>query len=264
MPRYTTKEQLLEHIREKYERHEYGGTMGLDPGLRRMFTGIIVWPDKEYKITMKRNGFNSDSGYYQRERTRRKLRHAFDLWYNEMASEVSPMTADPEAYTRFRLRYFEQKQQLYETTKSTYLRLRKYIGVHRAATKFARAFAIGGKGRTLICIGNYKWPANSPIKGHVRSPTRLLVSKMQMYSDVLIVDEFRTTMLCSNCFSVLEKFKSPESYKFCPNSECSINWNRDFNAGINILYKGIAEITGEPLHPHFRRQPNYQPPRLYN
>lgn len=249
-------------MQEKYEQGQYHAQIGLDPGERRMYSGVGYFPGPPqdmYALKVKSNTFRGASGHFRRQRVRKKERNRIDFWYNPLASAVSPMSEDPEPYTRFRLLYFANKQTVYQSRKLAYLRLRKYIGTHKAATRLAKQFAVRGK-NTLICVGNFRMASNSPIKGHVRTPKRLMISKMQIYADVLIVDEFRTSQLCSKCHSVLEKFKSPESYKFCKNFNCRTNWNRDINAGKNILQKGIAHITGQPLHHHYHR--NFTPPRI--
>lgn len=238
--------------------------VGLDPGERDMFAGVVRFadqPNRWYTIKCNANGFRGNSGHYERKRVRKKERNRIDSWYNRMASQVSPMSRDPEPYTRFHLKYFMNKQTVYSSKKCTYLRFRKYIGVHRAATRLAKSIAIRGK-ETLVVVGNHVTAANSPIKGHIRSPKKLILEKLQIFANVKIQDEFRTSQLCSSCHSVLEHFRTSDRYKFCKNSNCrSNNWNRDVNAGRNILYRGLMDITNQEPHPNFNR--NFRPPRYF-
>lgn len=107
--------------------------------------------------------------------------------------------------------------------------------------------------KALVFIGASKIAANSPMRGYIRSPQRALLKAMKIYADVVLVDKFRTTMPCSqkNCHQMVRTSRSPKRYQFCLN--CGTNWNRDVNAGNNILYVGLQNLLQREVHPNFQR-----------
>jgi transposase len=54
---------------------------------------------------------------------------------------------------------------------------------------------------------------------------------------VINTDEYRSTVLCSNCYTKMDISKSPHRFASCPH--CKKVWNRDINAAVNILNSGF-------------------------
>lgn len=71
---------------------------------------------------------------------------------------------------------------------------------------------------------------------------------------MLPVDKFRTTLCCSYCHSFAPPSKTHKSRaQHC--TGCGKCWNRDTNAGRNMITAGLAKHYGElgyelPLHMH--------------
>lgn len=113
------------------------------------------------------------------------------------------------------------------------------------------------KKRTLIAFGSWRIAANSPIRGHVRPGHTQLLKALRVHADVILTDEFRTSKLCSNCHAILRTSRLPHRYQFCP--ECGSMWNRDVNAGNNIIYVALCALRNEPLHRNFIRENPHRP-----
>lgn len=79
----------------------------------------------------------------------------------------------------------------------------------------------GNQVRTLVVIGDCTVAANSPIKGYMRTPIRQLYEELRKCNncDVLELDEFRTTQLCSFCWRHVKTAKSPDRFQQC--NQCS-------------------------------------------
>lgn len=151
--------------------------------------------------------------------------------------------------------FFCRKQTVYEVKQMARLRFRKFIGVEKAATRIATKL-VGKQHDVLVFVGSFRLNPNSPIKGYQRTPFRLLLSKLRLFADVMLIDEFRTTKLCSICHEPTFISRNKHRYLVCLNQQCGMCWNRDVNAGNNMVYKGVSELTGDALHPNYNRNTN--------
>lgn len=145
--------------------------------------------------------------------------------------------------TEYRLKCYELSKDKYESR--TYNRLKnwdRYIVSNRALDReinYIKNDTYSGKrchksdGRMLLLMGSAKMPRN--IKGNHLSPHNPLIKKAKNRIDIdlILVDEFRTTMLCSICSTPLVTSKSPHRYQYC--THCKITFNRDITGGRNIL-----------------------------
>lgn len=136
-----------------------------------------------------------------------------------------------------------------------FLRFLKFMQVEKTATQLAVKL-VGKQHDVLVFVGNLRVQANSPIKGYRRTPFRLLLSKLRLFADVMLIDEFCTTKMCSICHEPAFTSRGKHRYQVCLNQQCGMCWNRDVNAGNNMVYKGVTELIGEPLHPNYVRNIN--------
>jgi hypothetical protein len=126
-----------------------------------------------------------------------------------------------------------------------------------------------GKGNGNLTISNVKGSGpKGPIKTIIKELSKLIL--------VVLVDEFRTSQLCSKCGEKLchpktKHYKNVEknggeidkegyvyeSYRLCccPNSKCHKVWNRDCNASISINKVMSLKLTGKDLG-NFSRKSN--------
>lgn len=225
----------LEKIRNTNYDHRYG----LDPGMRLMYGGV---KDGE-KVKLKNSTYQHMSGLYSRKLKLQKYTKHFK-------TQESPFSENFESYTKYRLSIFLTKQQIFSQRKVVRLNLQKFICIEKAIQKIAKTLIPDTSHKTLMCIGSTEIAGNSPIKGYIRTPHRKLVAALRTRkADILFVNEFRTTKLCGNCHEENITSKSPHRYQFCPN--CRTCWNRDVNAGANILYLGECIIYNIEKHHNF-------------
>lgn len=243
--------------RKKYQKHEtdcfgnlekirntnYDHRLGLDPGLRLLYGGVR---DGE-SIKLKNSTYQHMSGNY----TRNQLLKKYTKNYTEITQE-SPLLENYESYTKYRLAIFSQKQEIFGKRIVARLKLKKFICVEKTVHEIAKNLIPDTKDKTLVCIGSTEIAGNSPIRGYIRTPHRKLVNALRLRkADILLVNEFRTTKLCGNCKEENITSKSPHRYQFCPN--CRTCWNRDVNAGVNILYLGECIIYEIEPHVNFKK-----------
>jgi hypothetical protein len=135
--------------------------------------------------------------------------------------------------------------------------------------------------RTCIAYGN--WSRRDGIKGHASSPVKGLRQALAKRAKVVIMDEFKTSKLCSTCrleLSPVSYFVDPNldkrrkragrviprvhsderklvechAVRRCGHEKCkAVYWNRDVNAAINIVNLLRREITHGERIPEFAR-----------
>ncbi len=92
--------------------------------------------------------------------------------------------------------------------------------------------------RTVVFFGAAKFATSS--RGHMASPRALILRALSRFPGVavILVDEFRTSKICSKCRTLMDGPSPFDSWrlKTCPH--CRIVWNRDVNAARNMLYIG--------------------------
>lgn len=77
---------------------------------------------------------------------------------------------------------------------------------------------------------------NATMKGTAPVMSSKLFKKVSQRACVVLINEFRTSMLCSCCLNPMKKFNGQFRMKQCENTACIRNvWDRDVNASINIL-----------------------------
>lgn len=254
------EEKYLQRLRHKRARNGYTREIGIDPGRRLMLGGTIIdhgqYFDNIKDLKYSSASFRYDTGEMSRKRQYNKYVGQVEKPYNSAITELklSPMNADATAYTTFRLLHFEHRQRFLEQRKVARLKLKKYIRVEQGMHKMAKELVRGHEGSTLIFIGSTYVAPNSPIKGYVRTPLPKLCRILKQYADVVEVDEFRTTVLCSRCWRPNRPSKSPHRFYYC--RHCRITFNRDVNAGINIHRRGLDKINGTVCHANFQRRTN--------
>lgn len=109
------------------------------------------------------------------------------------------------------------------------------------------------EGERLLLVFDKHNPikANSPVKGHRRTPINPFIQELlnDPDIDVLFIDEYRTSRVCSNCYMFGRWHK--RSF-IC--SHCGKIFDRDVNAARNIGYLGMCILRGERKRPIFRRR----------
>jgi hypothetical protein len=140
----------------------------------------------------------------------------------------------------------KKKQLMYNQKKIARLKFDEYVRKHKTVSRYVNqlvgtAKRVGPSGparRVGVYFGNSSIAANSPIKGYVRIPGKLLKEKLKLHPRirVIMVDEFRSSKLCSLCYQELQIPKSPHRFVSC--QSCKKVFNRDINAANNMIILG--------------------------
>jgi hypothetical protein len=77
---------------------------------------------------------------------------------------------------------------------------------------------------------------NGTLRGTAPIMSTKLFKKVSQSCCVVVINEFRTSKLCSCCHQPMEQFQKQFRMKRCINSDCIRSvWDRDVNASVNIL-----------------------------
>jgi len=99
---------------------------------------------------------------------------------------------------------------------------------------------------------------------HMNAPLRRITAELSRRATVVYVDEFRTSRLCSDCFTpmvgmpfadpVTAEVKPSRNVCLCENDLCTAPcWERDMNAAKNMWQLGLMQVHGHPRTLQFRR-----------
>lgn len=135
----------------------------------------------------------------------------------------------------------------------------RYTGQQKALGKMVRQLTGKAGSNTLIGFGN--WSAKNSagiIKKHPCSPAKKLLHALRPHCTVVMVDEYRTSKLCSQCAARMlnmktrvdgpdgvRSSKSVHAVLFCSNRSCAVRVNRDCNASRNIMALLLAMVQGK-------------------
>jgi Putative transposase DNA-binding domain len=155
-------------------------------------------------------------------------------------------------YTKWRLKWLLYLQQMYCKKKVVQLKMEAYMRIEKTLHKY-KLKLVPKNEKTLIVWGDATIASNSPVKGYVRTPKNKLLELLKNSKNckVIMQDEFRTTKLCCKCYEPLNISTDKHRYAVCPN--CRTVFNRDVNAGANILHLAIKSIKKEITHTNFCR-----------
>ncbi|XP_043475117.1 uncharacterized protein LOC122506833 [Leptopilina heterotoma] len=226
---------------------------GLDPGLKFCFGGVEREVNGEFDINsddrhikIKSSSFRWLTGQNRRREILQKHvpqnYHQQLLEREEFKGKVN--NKDPRLIvttTKFLLREFYDTQPILEKRKVARLKWDKYMSVRRETNLLAN-YIIGDENKKqLIVVGQPDIPPW--LKGHVRMSLRAVVKRLiekqhkSKNLSVVFVNEHRTTVMCSKCNVRVKIFRNRTTY--C--STCKTRWNRDVNAGRNILHLGLVK-----------------------
>jgi len=243
-----------EKLKTDFKNGVYSEMCGIDPGLRYMVGMVSLHQDGTHTNKLVSNTkFRHGTGEFRR---RRKLRNMTKeaKEFNLQSVDFSSKNEDFIEFTKFQLKYFIKMQKLYARRQVAKLKWEKTMQVRSAVDKLADDIinSKNHEGKTLIAFGNGQ--TGPCIKGYTRVPQKGLLEALKRKKDkctVVMVDEFRTTKLCSKCFKVCITSKSPHRFEVCPH--CKLTWNRDINGANNILKKLICQLLDLKLHINLQR-----------
>lgn len=234
----------------------YDNIMGGDPGIRLIIGGVryAVKEERPYEIVKEKSiNLHHDAGYFSRKRKFGNYMAGGDMvedearihrlqYYDARGIHISCMSHDYTAYVNYKVEFMTKRLSLYTQNKAIRLEFDSYIRYHQATTQLVNRLCPPGQ-RTLMFLGGSFQPADAPIKGYIKPGQQRLLNKLVNCPRVTVklVDEFRTSITCSSCHSQLEKRSRTGRARgmYCPS--CKVIWNRDVNAGRNMITAGLGD-----------------------
>lgn len=176
------------------------------------FAGVRRNKDgSEDNIRLTNGQYHRRTKYNVREKWRKKLTQDIDEKMKKdresKAEQPGPRCENHDEYAEHIIKHFNEALTAYCQYEYALQDLLHYIEIQRAMNRLANELIDGKK--TVFFVGDCFIAANCPAKGYRRIRTRMLFKILERKKNCLVVyvDEFRTTMLCSFCFRVLEKPK---------------------------------------------------------
>ncbi|AOW41382.1 hypothetical protein D1Q00_gp043 [Trichoplusia ni granulovirus LBIV-12] len=249
-----TKEVVIKKWKPSYDK-----LIAVDPGSR---IPVAAYNSNGVYQRITSKYVKSHSLEWKRERVRSKLTksseqaEAKDRERVQAACSIvlsSKNTSHVVEYTVFRLKWFNVRQQPYEThLKLTRLRFDKYINTGKVQEKIVKqVFDGGGMEKTLVLYGAGSHFMNTAQFSGRKFKHNALLKKLRQKRNihVEIVDESYTSQACSACNYKTGQFsKISMDHKrrrgVCPN--CSSSFDRDQNAAKNILINYLRSAVCRP------------------
>ncbi|XP_031624383.1 uncharacterized protein LOC116341430 isoform X3 [Contarinia nasturtii] len=237
-----------EDIKAAFRAGQITKIIGDDPGAKvsrsttsRDLKSTLEW---SYKLTAKQ--WYAKSGARNRKHRLRRYtgvledelqqkRNDLHALYGEQPSSKS---ANHQLYLEYNLDSFMASRQVHYQRRVARLELDKHIRRQVAAHQVARDMTLLEKEipkaqQTIVyALGDAKIGANSPIKGHCRTPQAFITHTIDRYCRIMAVHEPGTSMLCSRDHDILdqplhrerpENMNPKDRFLVCNNCEPALN-----------------------------------------
>lgn len=219
--------------------------IGIDPGSRLFLGGVRTTNHDPYgpnqKIKYSSRQFYTECGHYSRK-------NKLDRWTRKSQAIEKNRKAiqTPLEYVKFALKHLKEKMKEFFRDKISRLKFDAYIQRKKTFHRVIREKFIGEEKETVTVFwGSAKQASNSPIKGYIKSPHSQIIRELKHHPKIQFVevDEYRSTKVCSSCLTDANHKVSKSPHRFSCCTQCKIVWNRDVNAGLNILFMGYLNYT---------------------
>jgi len=240
-------------------------TVAIDPGRRDIVTA--VWDERDVNGKMK-SVHESTAEYRKHAKITEASKYNADLIarepeFKEVLQELPSMkTSDTQALLegiRYRLEYRDRLMTFYNQKQYRAKRFKTFIYTQKALHGVCKR--LKGDSKTP-CFALGDWSNQSPgfFKGSPTAPLKKFRKVLKRYGPVVLVDEFKTSQICSKCHhgekmdnveykgvdkrdGVVKQLKCFEVVR-CKNESCSTFWQRDVNAARNIHCIFQARLQG--------------------
>lgn len=220
--------------------------IGIDPGSKLFVGGIrtINFNPRDdihnEKIKYSSRRFYTECGHYSRK-------YKLEKWTKQsrQIEKQRPAKQSIEEYIRFELQHFSNKRKEFLKSKVARLKFDAYIQRRKTLKKLIDTLFVKEEKRVTVFWGSAKQASDSPIKGYIKSPHSEIVKQLKLHPKVqyVEVDEYKSTKTCSHCLTDTHHTVSKSPHRFSCCTQCKIVWNRDVNAGINILLMGFYNYS---------------------
>lgn len=150
----------------------------------------------------------------------RKLQVEWEALFNRASAVLDVME-----FLNFELKNFSETNDVLMNEPITKLRFRRYVSRQKATSELAKSL-VGSRietTNTIVFCGSTE--QNPAIKGYIRTPNKGIFNEIKRLAPLTFTDEFRSTMLCSRCFTPATTSQSPHRWQQC--KTCKVTWNRD-------------------------------------
>lgn len=241
--------------------------IGIDYGLRNAFGAVtkdLAIQDnnknfKNWRLTSKE--YHKMTNWQNLYKHQEKITRSVDLDMEMARKDQKEQGINPYAFSNkadLELSQMMGKLKIYNSNRITRL---KEHGKRRKKSTCGKIAAklIPKVSRSAVAIGDGTcWPGlkTKHIPGSIQSMAKAI--KDTRRAEVIIVDEYNTSRLCSKCYGVLKSpgrnvdYNNGKRWKRC--DSCKVSWDRDINAGNNMINILASELQNT-AHPRFRRQP---------
>ncbi|XP_031638874.1 uncharacterized protein LOC116350994 [Contarinia nasturtii] len=214
---------IPDDVQAAFDANKIEKIIGNDPGEKVMIAAtrlnIAAEEEVSYRLTSKQ--WHWQVGTVKRKKMMKKFTGKFEaecrrLRENreEYPETPSMKSRDHETYLAYKLRVFEESGQVKYKRRVVRLRFDKYVQTQVTAHEICREMTglqqeiPNREDRKIIyALGNAKLAANSPIKGHLRSPKPAVTKTMNRYVLTMGVKEPGTSIFCSKCRDMTERAK---------------------------------------------------------
>lgn len=151
-----------------------------------------------------------------------------------------------------------RKQEAYQKPILAWQHFEQYILRQKSLAHIIKHNIIKEDAETVtVFLGAAKQHGSSTMKGYVKSPHSYLRHVLKIHPKLTLIDvnEYCTTKTCSKCGIQEPKkdenmkdedkrfrvYRGTKGHRWAHCRDCQILWNRDINAGINILRRGLED-----------------------
>ena len=252
---------LTDLIEEDLEKCKNRKIIGIDPG-KQSLVYMVDENKKKLRYTVCQRRVES----YRKKNSMILQWEKLNNNIIEEETKLSLQNSKSVNYEKFK-NFIKEKNELNEKLKKFYnqelhrkLKWRSWIYQRKSEDKFLNRIeeTYGKKEDILLCYGN--WSNTSQMKYIM--PTkgvglRRVISKKY---DVVLLDEFKTSALCSKCNKELDNYKNIHRLLVCKNcgleNKNSVFINRDMNACINMVNLSKEWINSKKRNENFCRNTN--------
>ena len=236
------------------------GTWGIDPGVNNILYAVrqIREDELEHKV-LSRKRYYRDAGVDRAKKVTRRGEIVLQACRQAMA-HVSIKTANLDRILAYIDAYRPHFQAIWqEVLRRRYAQSRfsVYLGKRRVLDKFFQSLKMPGNARTNIAYGGARFPHSKKNWGRSVPTVSVRRACVRFFRQTVQVDEYRTSKVCPQCLSQLQKVlrrlegeRFPENQRGilrCPSIQCASCTfkNRDEVGARNILACHMAERRGD-------------------
>lgn len=232
---------------------EYEQYVGIDPGIRSLFTSCN---EEEEGLQYSTRKYRHDSKMIYASNKREAWYKNWDYYENwkNIPTFKSSSTVIMMKYLEYVLPNLNKYFKFHTDKNFRGLKFTTYCRSKAVLTKICQE--ITNNKKTLVGFGDYS-QQHGLVKGHPTTPILKLKRELKRHCDVVDIDEWGTSKTCHKCLGKVELYRNKKLYKGkarmsnyhgvirCSSNECKLCcMDRDINASKNILLLLLYEKQG--------------------